>query len=60
MELASPGNYSVETGPAWVEMAQGPTQHGIPIYLYMTEQTLEHASTLPRGLCPRSHLLEDT
>lgn len=37
MESPSPDNYSVETGPAWVEMAQGPTQHGNPIYLYMTQ-----------------------
>lgn len=37
MELPSPDNYSVETGPAQVEMAQGHTQHGSPINLYMTQ-----------------------
>lgn len=37
MELPSPDSYSVETGPAWVEMAQGPPQHGNFIYLDMTQ-----------------------
>lgn len=55
VELPSPDIYSVETSPAWVEMAQGPTQHRCFIYLYVTQnKPLSMLQSCPLTACAHS------